>query len=870
MNRRCPAARVMAGGLLVVGLACASRSARTARPAPPVPPPDRGFTDVIKGATAQAGFFTVWRRGERAWLELHPGELDRPFLYVDERTQGIGQNDPRLSGRTLGAYRVARLHRLGNQVQLLAVNVDYTARAGTPEARAVRESFSDSLLASAPVVGAPHPQRKSILVDANALLLSDIPSLTFDLEWAFHYPYVFDDRASSFGAITSSADQTLFAVSAHYRLGRVPVPPYGSTQPLPPPPQALEDYRSLFLGFQYRFVRLPGGYQRRRADDRIGHFTTTRWDFTDDHQDDPRVHYVARWRLDKADPSAVLSRPRHPIVYWLDANIPLRYRATVRAGILAWNQAFEAVGFKDALEVRQAEPGAQPDQAPLPSAWVHWYMNGNGTGRGYGGIVQDPRSGEIIHAHISIADLATRGARSRLLDEPPQPPPASAGAPPGDNCGYATGAAAELDFALDLMEGRGDLRPDSPEVETVVASQLKDLVMHETGHTLGLRHNFRASAAYPLEELGQREFTRAHGVSSSVMDYNPPNLAARGQPQGEYFMSEVGVYDRWAVEYAYRPLPPAEEAAALARIASRASEPALTYGDDADAGRDDDPISGADPGVNRYDLGADTLGFCRRRLALSRELWDRLATREVPPGEDSDGLRRAFGRAFWQVSLAARMAAKYIGGVTHVYDHAGSPRKPFTPVPAPRQREALALLREGIFSARSFQYPAALLNRLAPSRLAAFDYDPMYRLHDRVVALQTLVLDHLLSPAVASRLLDLESRYASPGEAFALAELHQGLRTSVWSELREGGEIPAVRRSLQGDHLAHLIRTALRPVSGTPADSRALARADLRVLEPALRARLRRPASAAVQAHLQESLAQVTEALRASLQIAGP
>jgi hypothetical protein len=869
MKRRVTTGRVIVGLLAAVaGASCASRAARTPRPVPP-PPLDRGFTDIIKGATAQSGFFTVWRRNDRVWLELYPGELERPFLLIEERTRGIGQNDPRLSGRTTGAYHVVKLHRVGSQVQLLALNVDYTARPGTPEARAVAESFSDSLLASAPVVGPPHPQRKSILVDAGPLLLADIPSATFDLEWAFHHPYSFDPGASSFGHVTSSSDQTLFTVSAHYRLARVPVPPPGSTQPLPAPPVALEDYRSLFLGFQYRFVRLPTRYERRRADDRIGHFIATRWDFTDDQEDDPRVHYVARWRLEKADPAATMSRPRRPIVYWLDANVPLRYRATVKAGILAWNRAFEALGWKDAIEVRQAEPGMEPDQAPLPSAWVHWYMNGTGSGRAWGSIVQDPRSGEILHAHISVPELWTRSSRSRFVEDPPAPqaePPGTASA-----CGYASGAAAQLDFAVDLLQARADFKADSPETQELVTAQLKDLIMHEAGHTLGLRHNFRASASYTLADLGRRDFTRQHGVASSVMDYIPPNLSARGQPQGDYFMGEVGAYDRWAIEYAYRALPPAQEAAELARIAGRASEPELTYGDDADAGRDDEgPVSGTDPGVNRFDLGADTLGFCRRRLTLSRELWDRLAARELPPGDETDGLRRAFGRAFFQVVLAARMAAKYVGGVTHVYDHAGSARKPFTPVPAARQREALTLLREGVFSARSFQYPAGLLNRLATSRLVSFDYDPMYRLQDRVVALQGMVLDHLLGPVVAARLLDLEPRYASAGDALPLSELHQGLRASVWSELRDGGDIPALRRALQGAHLAHLLRMVLRPLPGTPPDARALARADLRALEGPLRARLRRPASPQVQAHLQESLAQVAEALRASLQIAAP
>jgi hypothetical protein len=221
---------------------CAAR--RPQPPGPPAPPADRGLAEAVKGASAVPGFFTVWRRRERAWLELRPDQLERPFLFTIERRRGIGQNDPQLAGNTTGAYYVVVLHRLGNQVQLLAQNSEYTARAGTPEARAVRESFSDSLLAAAPVVGTPHPQRGTILVDANALLLTDIPSGTFELERAFHHPYAFDGGASSFEGVAATGEEAIFTVSAHYRLARIPVAPPGSLQPFVPPPTTLEDYRS--------------------------------------------------------------------------------------------------------------------------------------------------------------------------------------------------------------------------------------------------------------------------------------------------------------------------------------------------------------------------------------------------------------------------------------------------------------------------------------------------------------------------------------------------------------------------------------------------------------------------------------------------
>jgi hypothetical protein len=842
----------------VLASSCAAKAPKppvVAAVRPPAP-------DPLAGAVRQDGFVPLWHKQEHVWLGIEKRRLDEQLLFCFDSTRGMGEHEPQLNGNNVGRCVVAYFHQTNDQLQLRALNTRYTARAGSPEMRAVRESFSDSLIGAA-VLLPPAPSAPGMLVvDASGLLLADIPGFGSLLEETYRQPYAFDSRSSGFGDLRVSARETSVDVTAHFRLARVVLPSQGSTAPRVPLPGTLVDDRSLFLGLQYRFARLPVPYARRPADDRIGHFAVTRYDYSDDLNADARVHYVTRWRLELANPSAEKSRPRHPITYYLDANIPERYRATVRAAILAWNAPFERIGFTEAIEVRDAPADMTPDSLPMPYGWIRWFMQAGQRASARGGIVTDPRTGEILHAHIVIPDNWMRGVRSTFLEDHLP----TVEARQADACAYGETAAEELGFALELLDARGDLAADGPEAEEIVQAVLKEVVMHEVGHTLGLTHNFRASTAYRQEQLDDPEFTRTHGIAGSVMDYNPINLGLHNRPHGDYAMSRPGPYDEWALEYAYRPFAPDQETAALARLAARGGEPSLAYSNDTEAGEDD--LLGIDPEVNRRDLGSDQLAFARRRFALSRELWQHLAEKHVSDGDSEEVVRRAFERAFGGVSQAARLSAKHVGGVIHLRDHAGG-RAPFAPVAAGRQRQALALLETEVLSPDAFRFPPRLLNRLAVNGLMWNSPDPTYRLHDNVVALQRGVLAHLLGAGVAGRLVEMESRVPAP-EAFHLAELYDRLQVSVWKELETGGDISPLRRSLQRLHLDLLVRLALRSSADVPEDARSLARANLRALAALLHRARRQRLGPEARAHLDDSQALVERALNAPLQAAVP
>jgi len=843
--------------------AAATPQAPVAPPAPAiaVPAAPRPFIDIVRGAQHLPGFLSLYQKEEKVWVELRPDQFDRPMFMSVNMPNGIGERG--IYGSQMGLSRVVVFHRVGNIVQMIAKNTGFAAKGGTPQSLAVQQAFSDSLLAIAPVVSSPHPQSKAILVEANVLLFGDIPSMTTRLEAAFRMTYVMDARNSSFLTIRSDDGMTGFQVNAHYFTPRIPAPP--AVMPpipaaIPNPPATLPDPRSMFLGFYYSFMPLPAqAMHGRRADDRIGHFVSTSQDYSDDVTPTTAVHLIERWRLEKQDPAAALSEPKQPIVYWIDANVPEKYRESVRQGVLAWNAAFERIGFKNAIVVKQQAETDRFDTMDARHASVRWFV-GSDVGFAIGPSQVDPRSGEILDADIGMSDVFARGARRMVGEDSISllPPPSSEA-----RCDYMQESAQEMGFALDVLEARGLLDMSGPEADAVAQAYVKSVIMHEVGHTLGLRHNFRASTIYTLKQLQDPEFTKQNSMTGSVMDYTPFNLSLKGEKQGEYVASTLGPYDYWAIEYAYKPIEPAQEKEELAKIAARSSEPQLAFGTDQDA-------SGfnLDPDVNVYDLGSDPLAYFQRRLTISRELWDRVQSRTLKPGESYEVLRRSFDYGFQQFARTLPVVVKYVGGVTYLRDHAGTGRATFTPVPLPRQRTALQMLTNSLFKVDSFQFSPATISRLGADHFSTRGR-PDVSVGGRVLTLQAAALDQLMSDGVAVRLLDSQEKVEDQKQVLSLAELYATVQEAVWSELKSGKDVSGMRRNLQREHLKRLVASLLRVSAGTPADVRSLQRENALQLQRQLQAAMAKPVSREARAHLSESYETLGQALKASMLRAG-
>ena len=841
--------------------AIVAQSAASAPRAPGAPPSLLPlFATVLQGTQRSIGLFPVYQRDERFWLELGPDDFGKPFFLSPKMANGIGEGG--LFGGRMLAPRMVEFRRIHNLVQLVARNTDFVAPPGTPEARAVAAAYAPSLLGSTPVASQPHPNRQSVLVDAGALFINDMGGVAQTLAHTYRQNYSVDPRNSAILKVRGTPELLVLEVQNHYATAGIALPAPGTN--LPGTPNNLVDPRSMFIQINYSLARLPAQTMAPRlADPRIGHFVEAVDNFGDDLAPSARQRFIARWRLEKQDPQADVSEPVKPITYWIDRSVPLKYREAIRAGILAWNPAFERIGFKDAIQVQQQPDDADFDTLDFGRASVRWSTN-NSTGfAAIGPRHVDPRTGEILDADIRIESQsvrATRASATRRLGQ--SMAEATAHTPPdaGQDCDIGAEAGEQLAYALDLLASQGDMAPDSPEAEQFVRDYITSLTVHEVGHTLGLRHNFRASRIFTQAQLANPAFTRTQGLGGSVMDYLPVNLGLPGQPRPAAFQTTLGPYDYWAIDYAYRPIDPALEAATLAQIANRSAEPALAFG------ADEDFYLGADPETLQRDLGDNPVAYAQQRFTLAHGVFQRLETLQPPPNQDWSSVRRLLRESLNDTSSATGILLRQLGGVRMLRDFANTGRDPAQPAPAAEQRAALDLLLREVLAANSFAVSPALQRHLVPDYLARAEAPasagdlPLAR---EVFGLRLMVLNSLMGDALAGRLLDNDSRQAPSADALRLPELVRRVEAEVWTDTAAPSP---EQRELQHAYTERLAALVLRPAGATRADARSLVRGQATALLARINnAQQRHGNSPETRQHLADNALTLRNALSAKL-----
>jgi hypothetical protein len=897
---------------MVLALTLAFAGAGLAQQAPPQDPQggspqagarpaageDKPFEEVVKDMEVIEGLFTFYHKADdnKLLIELQPEQLGPMFLFSLTTDRGVGERG--LYSSQMAGHGAVFFRRVGRSVQMVLKNTRFTAEPGTPQARATDRSFTDSIMGSARIQSKPHPERGSILLDAADLLLTDLPAFAPRLSQVYQPTnYRFDKANSAMGPVKTFPANVLLEVWLHYATDN----PRAQSV-------ALAERRSIPIVMKYDLSALQDtGYRPRQADPRVGHFLTIHQDFTSDRPTSPFVRNINRWQLEKADPQARLSPPKEPIVFWLENTIPVEYREWFKDGVLIWNDAFERIGFRDAIVVKQMPDDADWDPADTRYNTIRWFA-GVDASFAIGPSRANPFTGQIYDADIGFSEGIIRSAR-RAAQEFATPvvgmeaaesfavADAGLGLPgiePGALCTYGHDLAMQAAFGLDVLETRGELTPAVE--ERLMREYIIEVTAHEVGHTLGLRHNFRASTILDVEQLFGPENAGRTAQSGSVMDYNPVVIADRGRKQGQFLMTTLGPYDYWAIEYAYKPIE-GEEEAELARIASRVADPMLAYATDEDALGTFSPMA-IDPLANQFDQSSDPLAYFRQRLTVIEELWNSMEEKLTRPGEGYQVLRRAVSRGVTEYNRALLTSSKFIGGIYHHRDHVGDPdgRLPFVPVPAAKQREALDFLRTHAFSEKAFDLPPGVYNKLAAERLPGLGGIGQlmsggridFAWHDTVLGLQRGVLNRLYHPVTLARIQDNELRFA-PGEPrFTLADLFTGLRGAIWSELDGSpAQISSLRRNLQREHTKQLIRLVLRPappqatggggpfggggapqaVPRPPEDATTLARASLVQIQ----SRIRRALAAGTvtdpttRAHLEETQQRIAAALAAQM-----
>lgn len=844
------------------------------------------FAEFVADLERIDGLLTLYRDPETAgvYLSIRPEQLGTVYLTVVTRDAGDGFFYD--SGSSAESFPTV-FERVGKRIRLVHRNVYFRADDGSPAARAVARGLTSSLLASSELACAVGDSGE-LLVDAAPLFLRDQGGVAGNISESDTYDYSFEEDESYFGTVKSFPRNTEieavleFSSSERYQTGaRIP------------------DARSMQHRWRYSISALPdSAYMPRLADERVGHFVTMYQDYTDVESDSAYRRYITRWRLEKKDPAARLSEPVEPIVFWIENSVPVKYRAAVREGVLLWNDAFERVGFKNAVVVEQQPDDADWDPADVRYNTIRWMVM---PGRAYavGPSEANPFTGELYSADIR---LSADYVRAFFVDYEEYANPLKVftetieGADPSPRndtgCNYADGKAMEATFGAELLAARTFVDPSSKEAQQYVHDGLVDLVVHEVGHTLGLRHNFRASTIHTLEQVHDTSITEEEGVSGSVMDYNPVNIAKKGERQGSFWCTSLGAYDYLAIEYAYKPIDaktPDEELPVLDGIASRASEEKFHYGTDEDAfGLS---AQGIDPYTSPYDLGSDPVQYYRDRLDLSDELVGLTETAFAVEGASYAKMRRVFGRAMRYYSRGAATVSKFVGGIHHRRDHVGDPgdRSPLEPVDVETQRDALDFLTTRIFGESSFVFRASLMRHLAPERRLDFEGSAWYSarvdypVHDLVLSIQRVALSRLYHPIKLNRLVDLPL-YSERSDVLTLEEMMSSLAAAIWAEVHDGRSVSSFRRNLQREHLGHLLSLTVEPkgapyyspTSGSkpagqmapPADARALARAELVEIGDAIDEALTSDAlDVTTRAHLAESRARIDAALEASVSL---
>ncbi|HET6879188.1 MAG TPA: zinc-dependent metalloprotease [Pirellulales bacterium] len=843
------------------------------------------YTELLKEFKAIDGLIKLHRKENQLYAEIMPNQLNRDFVVLISISRGIGEG-MLLGGMTwgFGDDWLWQFRKVDDNLQIVRRNVRFRAAHGSPEEKAVKLAYTDSVLFSLPIVTTG--PSGGMVVDFDQVFMSDLPQIARVLPG-----FYFAGNKSSWDAVKGFEQNIELEVAATYASS-------GNLEL-----DTVPDSRGATVYVHYSISGLPQtGYQPRLADDRVGYFLTAIKDFSKKSHEDRFVRYVNRWDIQKDDPTAEVSTPKKPITFYLEKTVPFKYRKPISDGILEWNKAFEKAGFYNAIQVIQQQDSDDWDPEDVRYNTFRWITTSQGFAMGPSRV--NPLTGQILDADIIFDADFVQFWKQSYETFTPQTIAAMTGGPldlesyraelqglpQAHRHNYLCRCELHNGLSRELALGAVALLADAPAVGTVqqqdklIAQGLKEVVMHEVGHTLGLRHNFKSSSMLSLTDANDTDKTKDSGLTGSVMDYAPVNIVPKDMKQGDYFSQTIGPYDMWAIEYGYKPLPGGTEgeASELRKIASRAAEPQLAYATDEDTrGIDPDPLA------NRFDLGSDTVEYAKMRARLIGDLWPTVIDRVTPAGDGYQRARQAFGVLLGNYGQAMFFASRQVGGILVNRDHKSDPnaRAPFVIVPVGKQREALTLIEEDVLSDKPFNFPPELYNKLAATRWYHWGSDMPdridYAVHEVIAMWQDRILSQLMSPLTLNRIYDSELKVPADQDALTTAELLSRLTAAVFAETStlKPGEfsnrkpaISSLRRDLQRRYVKRLASVAMG-TSGAPDDCRTVAAGELGSLEQKIKQTLGNAElklDTYTRAHLDETAALIRKVLDARLNLQRP
>jgi hypothetical protein len=766
----------------------------------------RPFDKVITAeAKTQEGLFRVHSLKNKLYFEIPKALLEQPLLMVANATAvPAGQEHV---GRTLN-QGVLRFVQKSNRVMLQLVSEDSVSDPGNPMAEAVRLSQRDAILTVFPIEafgkdGAP-------VIEVTRLFNSEVGDFSARsmVRGSVDSNRSYIDHAKAFpGSVRVDAVHT-------YAVGAMPMPGMPGL-----PNFALTPPRSLSVNVAYSLVQLPSTPMvPRLMDDRVGFFSVARNDFGAGMQAVKRERLITRWRLEKKDPSAALSEPVKPIVWYIDKATPTALVPHIKKGVEAWNAAFEAAGFLNAV---QARPYPTPEEDPefdpedVRYSVIRWVPSP--TPNAYGPHLADPRSGEILNANIVLFHNILQLQHDWYLTQ----------------VGPLDPRAQRLPLPDDLM---GDL--------------IAFVVTHEVGHSLGFPHNMKSSSLYPVAKLRDPAWLKTMGHVPSIMDYSRFNYVVQPEDKVDpaLLIPKIGPYDVFATRWGYTPIPdaktPEEERPQLnAWAREQDGKPWLRFsapkGDGGDAGENLEAVGDADP--------VTASGWGLRNLKRVVKMLPALAPKD---GQDDRTLEELYRATWSQWGREISHAMSVVGGYEVQNKHNDQPGAIAIPVPKAQQARAVKFLSEELLTP-----PLWLLDPAVTQRLRTWEPSTVLALYQRGL------LRLLLEPGRTQRLAAQEAQLGA--QAYRLDDLLADLRRGVFTELKAGAPIDANRRGLQRQYVdtlvARLQPVGLAALTGVD-DGQAEVRAELRDLKGWIEAQAA-TGSRARRAHLSALASTIERAL---------
>ncbi len=789
------------------------------RPGGPGQEGPKKYSDVVTdSAVTDSGLVHLHRVDEKLLFEIPDSVLEREILLVTRTARvprGLGYGGLKTNTQTL---RWQQNHE--EKVLLRIVSHVNVAADSLPIFEAVRNSNFEPIIQAFPIE-AYNADSTAVVIDATTLFTKDVPMLGLGTGFREVYRIRSVDESRSYISWAKSFPRNVEV--RHVLTYSAQNPPSNSST------------NSISIEMNQSMILLPDDpMQPRMWDERVGFFRVNQVDYGRSDQKVITRRYITRWRLEPSDTAAFRSgelvEPVKPIVYYIDPATPAKWRPYLKAGIEDWNAAFERAGFRNAIQGRMPpSPEEDPEFSPEDVRYsvIRWFPSE--TQNAFGPHVHDPRTGEILESDIgwfhNVANLLR-------------------------NWYFIQTAAANPEARRIYFD------------DAVMGKLIRFVAAHEVGHTLGLPHNMKASAAFPVDSLRAPGFVCREGVAPSIMDYARFNYVAQPEDEGACFDPKVGEYDKYSVAWGYRPIldadSPDEERTTLdAWVREHEGDPVYYFGDP----------SGLDPTSLTEAIGADAMEASSFGIENLKRILPNLMewTRDQQEGEDYSELQELYGNVITQWNRYMGHVATNIGGVTRTRKAFGQDGPVFEFVPAETQRRAMQF-----FAAQAFEPPLWMIDEEVLSRIE----NPS--MVERMRGLQVGVVNRVLDPGRMQRLIEAEARNGA--DHYGLVDMLGDLRGAVWTELSSGQPIGVYRRNLQRGHLERLeflmtsegvtfpffipgLSNFITQVDISQSDIRPFVRGELETLKREIQRALRRGPDRVTRLHLEDAIVRIDRIL---------